>query len=144
MLQNSAPAGWRIHPNSSIWAFKRPRPSPVSAISTITESRQKHTLVLLCTCEISPKYRCTEKSTNSQAALAHFLGGPLDQGVPLWSVTAAGAAEGRSFKARRSRHVCDGHRQLPTGFGIFLWSTSVCNQDPFGMGLDHHRRAKTR
>lgn len=57
-------------PNSYIWTFKCPWPSPVSTmLKCITKSLLIHILVLLYTCEISSKYRCTYKYTNFQARI---------------------------------------------------------------------------
>lgn len=76
----------------------------------IIKSLLIHILVLLYTCEISPKYRCTYKYRNSQAALTHFLGCTVDKGtpqcIPLWSVTATAMSEGSSFKSQSSRYMC--------------------------------------
>lgn len=88
-----------------------PQPSPVSTMpKCIIKSLLIHILVLLYTCEISPKYRCTYKYRNSPAALTHFLGCTVDKGtpqcIPLWSVTAAAMSEGSSFKAQSSRYMC--------------------------------------
>lgn len=156
-------------PNSFIWTFTCPRPSPVSTtFKCIIKSLLIHILALLYTCEISPKYRCTYKATNSQAALTHFLGCTLDKGMPQcirhWSVTAAAVSEGWPFKARSSRCVCAmaigscfqglGSLSRAPLFATRTWAETFQTKapvrktsafpPPFGMWLDHHRRAKTR
>lgn len=74
------------------------------------EPSNTHTCDFLYLGEISPKYHCTSKYTNSLAALTHFLGSTLDKGMPqcvrLWSVTAAAMSKGSSFKAQSSRFMC--------------------------------------
>lgn len=140
------------------------------------EPSNTHTcaFVYLIRALISPKHRYTYTYTNSQARTT-FPCVYSGQGCATMHSTLVSDS---SSKVRRfvlqSReqqiHVCYGHWQLLTGFGTFLKSTSVCNQDlnqqpsrlscchqnqgpseenistppPFGMWLDQHRRAKTR
>lgn len=70
-------------------------------------------------------------STQTQASFIHFLVCTLDKGYATMHLTLVSDNVRRLVlqSTEQQIHVCYGHWQLPTGFGIFLKSTSVCNHD---------------